>query len=157
MSGLVNISLDQTFYFSRTQKLTGFAFIMQIGERLLNGIRIGQVSDPMTGKSINFLNTFSAAGLLFQTGAWDKSDSKNIGIFWIAVRFHSCKSSPKSIKEFLPDINTNGIYTGYSCGFGIEINKLVNIKAIYYKYLKAPEIDYGLPIYQFSFNYTMQK
>lgn len=157
MSGLVNVSLDQTLYLRKTQKLTKIALIVQVGERLLNGVRIGLITDPMTGKPINFLNTFSTTGLLLQTGAWEKSDSKNIGIFWIAIRYHFCKSSPKSIKEFLPDIVTNGIYTGYSIGFGIEINKLVVIKAIYYKYSKAPEIDYGLPIYQFSFNYTMQK
>lgn len=42
-------------------------------------------------------------------------------------------------------------------GFGIEINNLVNIKGIYYKYTKKPEIEYGLPIYQFSFNYSFNK
>ena len=57
----------------------------------------------------------------------------------------------------LPEIETNGLYHGYSTGFGVQINKLVDIKAIYYKYNKAPEIDYGLPIYQFTFNYTMNK
>ena len=123
----------------------------------MNGTRIGQISDPLTGKPVNFLNTFATGGFLFQTGAWEKTNSKNVGIFWLTTRYHFCKSSPKSIKEFLPDIETKGIYTGYSIGFGIEINKVVDIKAIYYKYLKAPEIDYGLPIYQFSFNYQMQK
>ncbi|MBL0147076.1 MAG: hypothetical protein IPP48_16530 [Chitinophagaceae bacterium] len=56
----------------------------------------------------------------------------------------------------MPDIETNGIYTGFSVGFGVEINNLVNLKAIYYKYTKASEIDYGLPIYQFSFNYSLK-
>ena len=157
MSGLVNISLDQTVYFKKTEKLTKTAFICQLGERLLNGTRIGQIPDPLTGKPVNFLNTLATGGFLFQTGAWEKTNSKNVGIFWLTTRYHFCKSSPKSIKEFLPDIETKGIYTGYSIGFGIEINMVVDIKAIYYKYLKAPEIDYGLPIYQFSFNYQMQK
>jgi hypothetical protein len=57
----------------------------------------------------------------------------------------------------LPDIETNGVYHGYSTGFGVQINNVVDIRAIYYKYSKAPEIDYGLPIYQFTFNYTMNK
>ena len=56
----------------------------------------------------------------------------------------------------MPTIETTGLYTGYSAGFGIEIDKVVNIKAIYYKYFKAPEIEYGLPIYQFSFNYSLE-
>ena len=39
---------------------------------------------------------------------------------------------------------------------GVEIDSLVNIKVRYYKYTKKPEIDYSLPIYQFSFNYSMK-
>ncbi|MEO6583936.1 MAG: hypothetical protein ABIO05_06410 [Ferruginibacter sp.] len=38
-----------------------------------------------------------------------------------------------------------------------KINNLVDIKSIYYKYVKAPEIDYGLPIYQFTYNYMRVK
>ena len=71
------------------------------------------------------------------------------------IRHHICNSNPKNIKEFLAKVETNRIYTGYSIGFGIEIDNVVNIRAIYYKYIKAPEIEYGLPIYQFTFNYTM--
>ena len=157
LSGLVNISVDNTLYFKKTERLTKYAFIYQIGERLLSGSRVGELSDPLTGKQINFLNTFTAAGLLFKTGAWEKTNTTNVGIFFAALRFHFCHSNPKQIKEFLPDIETNGNYSGYSIGFGIEIKNVVNLKAIYYKYIKAPEIDYGYPIYQFSFNYTMQK
>lgn len=73
----------------------------------------------------------------------------------MAARYHICYTNPKNIKDFLPGIETNGLYIGYSAGFGIEIDKLVNIKAIYYKYFKAPEIQHGLPIYQFTFNYAM--
>lgn len=80
-----------------------------------------------------------------------------MGIFWLITRYHVCRTNPKHIKEFLPEIETNGIYHGFSIGFGVEINNLVNIKAIYYKYTKAPEIEYGLPIYQFSFNYSLEK
>ncbi|MBK7122604.1 MAG: hypothetical protein IPH68_07165 [Chitinophagaceae bacterium] len=58
--------------------------------------------------------------------------------------------------EFLPDIMTTGFYHGYSIGFGVEINNLVNIKVIYYKYVKQPELDYSFPIYQFSFNYSLK-
>jgi hypothetical protein len=68
---------------------------------------------------------------------------------WIYTR-------PSQIKEFLPTIETNGLYHGYSIGWGVEINKLVNIKVLYYKYKKKPEIDYNLPIYQFSFNYSLK-
>jgi hypothetical protein len=157
LSGLINISIEDVKYFKKTESITKTALLYQVGERVLNGVRVGAITNPLTGKPTNFLNTFSTLGLYFQTGAWEKTNTKNVGIFWLATRYHFCYTNPKQIKEFLPDIETNGIYTGYSLGFGIEINNLVNIKAIYYKYTKAPEIDYGLPIYQFSFNYTMSK
>ena len=158
MSGLINISLENiAFSKKKDTAITKFGFIYQAGARVLNGIRIGQANNPQTGKPTNFVNTFATTGLYFQTGAWERTNTKNIGVFWAALRYHICKTNPKQIREFLPDVTTNGIYYGYSAGFGIEINNVVNIKAIYYKYNKAPEIDYGLPIYQFSFNYTMSK
>ncbi len=155
LSGLINIGIDDTKYFSRTSKLTKTGFVYKFGERILNGVRAGAITDPRTGKATTFLNTFTYAGLLFQTGAWEKTNSKNVGVFWAVLRYHLCYTNPKQIKEFLPTIETNGLYTGYSVGFGIEIDKVVNIKVIYYKYTKAPEIEYGLPIYQFSFNYAL--
>lgn len=157
LSGLVNISIEGVKYFKKTEKITKSGFLYQIGERVLNGVRVGPVSNPLTGKPINFLNSFATGGLYFQTGAWERTNSRNVGIFWLIIRYHLCKSNPEQIKQFLPDIMTNGFYAGYSMGFGIEINNVVNIKAIYYKYKKAPEIQYGLPIYQFSFNYAMGK
>lgn len=157
MSGLVNVSIEGIKFGKRKDTaITKFGFIYQIGERVLNGIRIGQISNPLTGKPTNFLNSFATSGIYFQTGAWERTNSKNVGIFWLAGRYHITKTNPKQIKQFLPDIETNGLYYGYSISFGIEINNLVNIKAIYYKYHKEPEIDYGLPIYQFSFNYSLK-
>lgn len=155
LSGLINISIDNVQFFKKTNAYTKFGALYHIGARVLTGIRTGLVSDPKTGKPSNFMNSFGSTGIYFQTGAWEKNDAKNVGIFWLMARLHACHSSPKSIKEFLPDIETTGTYTGFSTGFGIEINNVVNIKAIYYKYFKAPEIEYGLPIYQFSFNYSM--
>lgn len=156
LSGLINVSIDGVMFLTKKEKLTKSGFLYLLGERVLNGTRIGDYSNPLTGKPINFLNSFITAGYYFQTGAWERNNSKDLGLFWTAIRFHACKSNPSQIREFLPDVQTNGIYTGYSMGFGIEINKLVNIKAIYYKYKKPPEIDYELPIYQFSFNYSMK-
>lgn len=158
MSGLINISIEDIVLKKKdAYKVTKFGYIYQFGERVLNGVRVGQISNPLTGKQTNFLNSFATTGIYFQTGAWEKTNTKNVGVFWLIARYHITRSNPKQIKEFLPDIQTNGIYFGYSLGFGIEINNLVNIKAIYYKYTKAPEIDYGLPIYQFTFNYAMNR
>ena len=157
MNGLINISIEGIRFFKHDSVITKIGFVYHIGERVLHGIKTGAISDPSTGRPVNFLNTFVATGIYFQTGAWERNESRNVGIFWIAARYHVCKSNSQQIKQILPNVVTNGLYYGYSIGFGIEINNLVNIKAIYYKYNKAPEIDYGLPIYQFSFNYFMNK
>jgi len=156
LSGLINISIDGIVYFNQTHKVTKTGFLYHIGERLLTGYRTGQVSDPQTGKPTNFLNSFSTLGLYFQTGAWERNNAKNVGVFWLALRYIGSFSNPEQIKDFLPDVNTNGLYHGYSIGFGVEINHLINLKVIYYKYAKQPEIDYSLPIYQFSFNYSLK-
>jgi hypothetical protein len=157
LSGLANISADGILFFKpKPVKLTRSGFIYQAGIKILTGYRSGSVTDPATGKPINFLNSFGTAGLYFQTGAWEKQNTKNVGIFWFAFRYIACKSGSEQLAEILPSIQSNGFYHGWSLAWGVEINNLVNIKVLYYKYVKKPEIDYSLPIYQFSFNYSLR-
>ena len=156
LSGLINLSSDGVIFFNKTKKITKGGLLYHFGERILTGYKTGLASNPQTGKPVNFFNSFGAAGLYFQTGAWERSNNNNMGLFWLSLRYIGCYTNPVHLKEFLPDINTSGIYTGYCLGFGVEINNLVNIKVLYYKYTKQPEIDYYLPIYQFSFNYSIK-
>lgn len=156
LSGLINLSSDGVSFFSKTKKITKLGFTYHIGERVLTGYKTGPANNPQTGRPVNFFNTFASVGLYFQTGAWERNNNSNVGLFWMNLRYISCYTNPKQIKEFLPEVVTNGIYSGYSFGFGIEINNFVNIKVLYYKYTKKPEIDYYLPIYQFTFNYTLK-
>jgi hypothetical protein len=158
LSGLANISIDGVVFFNnKTTKVTKAGWLYHVGERILTGIRTGPFSNPATGKPVNYLNSFAASGLYFQTGAWERNNAKNVGVFWFALRYIGCYTRAGQIKEFLPDIETNGFYHGYSLAWGVEINNFVNIKAIYYKYVKKPEIEYYLPIYQFTFNYSVKK
>ncbi len=164
LSGLINISSESILFFKKTGKITKPGFTYQIGERLLTGYRtIYESEDEHSATTesvqpINFFNTFASVGLYFQTGAWEKNnkDDNEVGLFWLSFRFISCYTSSKQIKKFLPDIETNGIYYGYSFGFGVEITSVVNIKVVYYKYIKQPEIDYYPSICQFSFNYSLK-
>jgi hypothetical protein len=157
LSGLANISIDGVIFFKKkTEKVTKTGLLYHVGERILTGIRTGLVTDPATGKPVNFLNSFSSLGLYFQTGAWERNNTKNVGVSWFAFRYIGCYTNPSQLKEIMPMIETNGLYHGYSLAWGVEINKLVNIKVVYYKYSKKPEIDYYLPIYQFSFNYSLK-
>jgi hypothetical protein len=158
LSGLANISVDGVIFFNKKpKKVTRTGILYHTGERILTGIRTGPVTDPATGKPINFLNSFGSLGLYFQTGAWERSNAKNVGVFWFASRYIGCYTNPNQLQDILPGIKTNGLYHGYSLAWGVEINNLVNIKVVYYKYIKKPEINYYLPIYQFSFNYTLKK
>jgi hypothetical protein len=156
LSGLVNLSVDGIVYFKKTEKITKTGFIYHFGEKILTGFKTGQITNPQTGNPVNFLNSFGSLGIYFQTGAWERSNNQNVGIFWLTYRFIACYTNPKQIKAFLPDINTNGFYNGSCIGGGVEINNVVNLKVLYYKYFKQPEIDYSQPIYQFTFNYSLK-
>lgn len=157
LSGLANLSIDGVLFFKKNNKLTKTGLLYHFGERILTGFRSGPANMPSTGKPVNFLNSFGVAGLYFQTGAWERSNAKNVGVFWLATRYIICKTGSSQLKDILPNIKTNGLYHGWSLAWGIEINNLVNIKVIYYKYVKKPQVDYSLPIYQFSFNYSLKK
>lgn len=152
LSGLINLSADEILYFGRhPERLTRTGWLLHGGVRILTGYTGSQA-----GKPVNFLNTFCTGGLYFQTGAWEKNNAGNMGIFWAAARYILCKSNPAQLKQFIPAVQTNGFYHGWSVGWGVEINKLVNIKLVYYRYVKKPEIEYSLPIYQFSFQYSLR-
>jgi hypothetical protein len=156
LSGMVNISAEGIVYFRKTGSLTKAGWCYHLGERVLTGFRTGPVANPQTGRPVSFLNSYAASGFYFQTGAWEKSNTNNLGVCWLAFRYHLSYSNPAEIRDFLPAIQTNGLYTGYSLGFGVDISSLVNIRVIYYKYFKKPEIEYSLPLYQFSFNYSLK-
>ncbi|MEO7922472.1 MAG: hypothetical protein ABIR30_02255 [Chitinophagaceae bacterium] len=157
LSGLANVSVDGILFFGKEPvNVTRTGFLYHGGVRILTGYKAGAVADLSTGRPINFLNSFGTLGLYFQTGAWERNNAKNVGIFWLAGRYILCKTGEKQLREIQTGIETNGFYHGWSLAWGIEINNLVNIKVVYYKYVKAPEIDYTLPIYQFSFNYSLR-
>lgn len=155
LAGLINVCMEGILYFNKKTKITRSGLLYHNGIRILTGYKTGLLTDPATGRPINFLNSFAAGGLFFQTGAWEKNNSKNVGIFWLALRYISCKSSETQLQHLFAQ-PTNGFYHGWSLAGGIEINNLVNIKLLYYNYVKKPEVDFSLPIYQFSFNYSLR-
>ena len=157
LSGLVNICIEDVYFQKKKQnKITWVSIIYNTGLRILTGNKVGLITNPSTGKPVNFINSFASSGLYFQTGAWERNNQSNLGIFWAAFRLIGSYSNPNQLKDIVPDIKTNGLYYGYSFGWGVEINSLVNLKVIFYKYLKQPEFDFTTPIYQFSFNYSLK-
>jgi hypothetical protein len=121
----------------------------------LTGYRGNTPIDPGYGRPVNFLNTYGCSGLFFQTGAWEKNHSSEVGIFWLTLRYIISVSSRNTLLQFL-DEPVNGIFHGWSFGGGIDINGLVNIRIIYYKYVREP-IPLSIPSFcQFSFHYTLK-
>jgi len=158
LSGITNLSIDGVVFLDKdTIKITRQGILYHVGQRILTGIKTGLTIDPDTGKPINFLNSFGSVGLYLQTGAWDRSDSRNLGITWLAIRLIGCYTGSRQLKRIIPSIQTNGFYHGYSIAWGVEISNYVNSRLVYYSYIKKPEIEFHLPIYQFSFNYSMKR
>jgi hypothetical protein len=157
LGGLANVSLEGTLFLPhKRSEITAMGFLYHTGIRVLTGFKVGNLSDPSTGKPVNFLNGFASGGMYFQTGAWERNNARNMGVCWIAGRYIFCKSGEAQLQNFLTNISTNGFYHGWSAAWGIEINGLVNVKVIYYKYVKAPEINFSQSIYQFSFSYSLK-
>jgi len=157
MSGIINISADGIIPSTNKNNLqTLTRFIYQGGARILTGYRTGPLTDLYTGKPFNFVNGFFSSAIYFQTAAWEKNNTSNLGICWLAFRFILCKSGYKQLQTIFPDIQANGIYHGWCAAWGIDISKLLSCKMIYYHYTKAPEIEFSQPIYQFTFNYSVK-
>lgn len=149
-SGIFNLSTDNTFRFrKRTKSLTGFSLVYQLGEKMISG------QQAITLKIFNFFSTYGNAGLLFQTGAWEKDKEKNMGVFWLLFRFHCVQTSNtfQKLSGYPPD---NKFFKGYSIGTGIEINNVLNIKTYFYQYIKAGADIFNIPIFQLTFNYNIK-
>ena len=156
LSGLVNVSGEGIIYLSGKKQISRVGLPYHLGERLLTGYREGDVTDPETGKPVNFLNSFVTTGLFFQTGAWERNMAGNMGSFWMVIGLHACYSDPDLLRSFLSAGAKDGFFTGYSLGVGVIINNLLNFRAVYYSYTRPPGIAFNKPIYKFSFNYSMR-
>src|SRR5688500_16171088 len=58
-----------------------------------SSIRKKQLPNPSTGKPVNILNSFYEV-FIFQTDAWERNNAKNVGIFWLALRYIGCYTNP---------------------------------------------------------------
>jgi hypothetical protein len=130
LSGLLNVALEDILFRPKSNSNTKFGFSYQLGERLLTGIRIDSINKQPVYTTINFLNTYLGIGPYFQTQAWERDKPSKIGVFWIASRIHWTRTGINQLHNFIPTLQSNGIYTGYSLGFGVYISKAVDVKVI---------------------------
>lgn len=156
MSGLINFSLQgNNLLYHKSEKISGAGIIYQVGERLLTGYKSGLPGDPSTGRPVNFLNTVAAAGLYLQTGAWEKNVNTT-GLCWVSFRYILSHSTTRPLNEFNGLDDLKGICRAWSAGWGIDINNLLNVKLVVYKYIQAQGDMFKSPVYQFTFNYAMK-
>jgi hypothetical protein len=156
-SGLINFSFEDILFMPYSKASTKFGISYQLGARVMHGIKQDTINKLPIFSTVNFVNNYLSAGVYFQTQAWEREKNGDVGTFWISTRFHLIRTGLRQLQLFLPNLSSNGIYTGYSIGFGVHINKSVDLKAIYYNYLKKPEINYYNSLYQFSMNYISNK
>lgn len=156
MSGLINLSIQGTNLFRRQPgRISGAGITYQLGERLLTGYKSGQPGDPATGRPVNFMNTVAAAGIYFQTGAWEKNINAT-GLCWLSVRYILSHSSDDPLNEFSDFEGVKGICRAWSAGWGIDISNVLNVKMVVYKYIQVPGEIFRSAVYQFTFNYSMK-
>jgi hypothetical protein len=157
LSGMANISTEGLLSFGKNRpSITSSGLVYQAGIRIITGFSGGLILDPAFGSPVNFLNAVSVAGLHIRTGAWERNNRDNIGVFWLTGRFIVSKSGSKDIQRIFPAIVTDGLYHGWSLAWGLEINDLLNARVVYYKYLRPPDNEFNIPIYQLSFNYSLK-
>ena len=121
---------------------------------MLTGYRLGGISDPLSGKQQTFLNHYAVVGLVFQTGAWEQANPKNLGRGWVMARLHVSYSPPEQLRLFFPLDGMRGLYGGASLGLGIEVNRVVHLRYAIYHPVKGPEWLTLRNLTQFSFQYN---
>lgn len=79
---------------------------------------------------------------IFKQDTWERSNTKN-GYVQDGSKVYCNSQQQQKHRELLHNIQTNGLYHGFSLDFGVEINTLINIKCIFYRNVKKPEIEYS--------------
>lgn len=146
--GTVNASFNglQNLY-SKEGKLTKLRFNYNLGAKVVNG----KDSINLDNKSV--VNGFVNLGLFFQTGAWEPTDTDNIGMFWADAKMIAGFSSQEDM-QLLFGQEMQGNLIGYSFGAGIAINKVIDVNLRISQYTNVSNIEaFKDPIIQFSLDY----
>ncbi|MFM7672184.1 MAG: hypothetical protein ACKO6Q_06295 [Bacteroidota bacterium] len=153
-SGLLNFGLEGQQLWADWSANSALRFVFQLGERVLRGYRIGAMNDPLTGRQQSLWNHYAVVGCVAHTGAWERSNSKNMGRGWLLLRGHLSYSAPDQLRGLFPLTKFRGLYGGASLGFGIEVSRVVNLRAGICWPIRGPEWMTSTSLTQFSFQYN---
>jgi len=150
----MNIGMEGQKLWKGWSANSALRFVFQVGERVLSGYRIGAFNDPLAGRQQFLWNHYAVIGCVVHTGAWERSNPKNLGRGWLMARGHLSYSSPDQLKWFFPISRFRGLYGGASVGFGIEVSRVVNLRAGICWPIRGPEWSTAASLTQFSFQYN---
>ncbi|MEY5034284.1 MAG: hypothetical protein RL447_662 [Bacteroidota bacterium] len=153
-SGVMNMGFEGQKLGAAWGSHSALRFVFQFGERMLSGYRIGAFNDPLTGKQQLLWNHYVVMGCVLHTGAWERSNPKNLGRGWLMMRGHLSYSSPDQLKWLFSLPMFRGLYGGASLAMGIEVSRVVNVRAGICWPVRGPEWSTSRSLTQFSFQYN---
>lgn len=153
-SGMMNLGFEGQWLCSYWGNQSGIRLVYQFGERMLSGYRISSPSDPLSGKQQMLWNHYVVAGCVLYTGAWERNNPNNLGRGWVMFRGHFNYSSPNELRWLFPLPRMRGWYGGGSLGVGIEISRVVHLRAVICWPWLRPEWLAPRSLTQFSFQYN---
>ncbi|MBM3432324.1 MAG: hypothetical protein FJX92_04880 [Bacteroidetes bacterium] len=153
-SGMMNVGFEGQKLCSNWGSYSALRMVFQAGERVLSGYRVGALNDPLTGKQQFLWNHYAVFGWVIHTGAWERSNPKNLGRGWLMVRGHLSYSAPEQLRGLFSLRDFRGLYGGASLGLGIEVSRVVHLRAGVCWPVHGPEWSPLRSLAQFSFQYN---
>lgn len=153
-SGLINLGFEGQRRGLNWGAQSGLRFVFQFGERILSEYRMDAPSDSLTGKQQLLWNHYLLTGWVVHTGAWERSDPRNLGRGWVMFRGHLHYSSPDDLRWLFPISRLRGVYGGGSLAVGIEVSRVVHVRAVVCWPWLRPEWSVPRSLTQFSFQYN---
>lgn len=153
-SGMMNVGFEGQKLWVGWGAHTAVRFLFQLGERVLSGYRVGALNDPLAGRQQFLWNHYAVVGCVLHTGAWERSNPKNLGRGWLLLRGHVSYSPPDQLRWLfaLPDFR--GVYGGVSLGLGLEVSRVVHLRAGVCWPVQGPEWSSLRSLTQLSFQYN---
>lgn len=153
-SGMMNVGFEGQRLWADWGAHSGLRFLFQLGERALSGYRLGPLNDPLAGRQQLLWNHYAVFGCVIHTGAWERSNPKNLGRGWLLLRGHLSYSSPDQLRMLFPLPAFRGLYGGASMGLGIEVSRVVHLRVGVSWPVGGPEWSSARSLTQLSFQYN---
>lgn len=153
-SGMMNVGFEGQKLCSHWGAYSALRLVFQVGERVLSGYRVGALNDPLAGRHQYLWNHYAVIGCVIHTGAWERSNPKNLGRGWLLLRGHLSYSAPDQLRGLFSLPNFRGLYGGASLGLGIEVSRVVHLRAGVCWPVYGPEWSLLRSLTQFSFQYN---